>query len=48
MEKIKMEELMRLKQSVQLNNKGKDFKNMSSSDKDKLLETVCKLLNLID
>lgn len=27
--------------------KGKDFKNLSSSDKDKLLEALCKMFGLI-
>ena len=27
--------------------KGKDFKNLSSSDKDKLLEILCKMFKLI-
>ena len=41
-------QIQAIKSEVQANSKGKLFKNMSSSDKDKLLEAVCLILGLIE
>jgi hypothetical protein len=43
----RLNEIKALKDSAQKKMKGKSFKNLSSSDKDLLLEAVCKLLGLI-
>lgn len=43
----RLKELKTLKDSAQATTKDKEFKNLSSSEKDKLLETVCKMLGLI-
>jgi len=43
----RLKEIETLKTSIKENMKGKGFKNLSSSDKDKLLEAVCKMLGLI-
>ena len=43
----RLAEIQALKIEIQAAMKGKEFKNLSSSDKDRLLEAVCKMLGLI-
>lgn len=43
----RLAEIQALKAEIQTAMKGKDFKNLSSSDKDRLLEAVCRMLGLI-
>jgi len=47
MDKQRLEEIKNIKQITKDKVKDKEFKNLSSSDKDELLETVCKILGLI-
>ena len=39
--------LKALKEAQQLKTKGKAFKNLSTNEKDALLETLCKMFGLI-
>ena len=48
MTKKRIDEIKALKAEAKAVSKGKPFKNMSSSDKDKLLEKVCRILGLIE
>ena len=43
----RLQEMQTLKVEIQTSMKDKSFKNLSSSDKDRLLEAVCKMLGLI-
>ena len=47
MEKTKFDEKMKLKNGMKNKLKGKEFKKLSTVEKDALLETVCKLLGVI-
>ena len=47
MDTKRLEEIQKLKDDQKSKSKGKGFKNMSSSEKDELLETVCRILGLI-
>lgn len=46
MDKIRLEKIKSIKESQQLKTKDKAFKNLSTKEKDELLETVCKMLGL--
>lgn len=48
MDLAKINKLKEDKEELKAIFKDKKFKNLSSSDKDRLLEQVCKMLNLID
>lgn len=43
----RLTQIQTLKTEIQTSMKGKEFKNLSSSDKDRLLEAVCRMLGLI-
>ena len=44
----RLDKIDNIKKQVHANTKGKPFKNISSSDKDKLLEALCLMFGLIE
>ena len=48
MDKERLDKLKELKGNQKSKTKGKQFKNLSTKEKDELLETVCKMLGLIE
>ena len=48
MDKARLDELKALKKQAKDKSKGKSFKNLSTKEKDELLETICKMLGLIE
>ena len=47
MDKVRLEEIKVIKEAQKTKTKDKAFKNLSTKEKDELLETVCKMLGLI-
>lgn len=47
MKKERLEELKALKKQQKEKTKDKEFKTLSTKEKDELLETACKMLGLI-
>lgn len=47
MTKEQLELIKNLKSGQQAKTKGKDFKTLSTKEKDELLETLCKIFGLI-
>ena len=43
----RLDEIKKIKEATQLALKGKKFKNLNTGDKDRLLETIAKILGLI-
>ena len=48
MDKARLDQLKELKQMQKSKTKGKGFKNLSTKEKDELLETICRMLGLIE
>lgn len=48
MDKTRLEELKTLKKDIQTKLKGKKFGTLATKDKDLLLETMAKMLGLIE
>lgn len=48
MTKERLAEIANIKESMKVITKDREFKNLSSSEKDKLLETIAKMLGLIE
>ena len=42
-----LNKLKQIKETQQAKTKAKEFKNLSTKEKDELLETLCKMFNLI-
>ena len=42
-----LNKIKRVKDAQKTKTKNKEFKNLSSKEKDELLETLCKIFNLI-
>ncbi len=47
MTKEQLEQIKTLKAEQQAKTKGKPFKNLSTKEKDELVETLCKMFGLI-
>jgi len=47
MDKSRLDEVKTLKKTAQEKNKVKSFNNLTRSEKDELLETLCKMLGII-
>lgn len=48
MEKDRLDRIKELKETQKVKTKDKAFKNLSAKQKDELLETMAKMLGLID
>ena len=47
MDNKRLEKIKEIKDKQKLKTKDKEFKKLSTKEKDELLETVCKMLGLI-
>lgn len=47
MTKAELEQIKILKKSAQTKTKGKEFKKLSTKEKDELLETLCQMFGLL-
>ena len=47
MNREQLEKIKATKEAQQTKTKGKPFKNLSTKEKDELLETLCKMFGLI-
>ena len=48
MDKTRLKQIEELKIIQRYKVKGKEFKNLSTKEKDELLETICRMLGLIE
>ena len=48
MDKVRLQKIKQIKEDSQGKTKGKEFKNLSAKEKDALLETMAKMLGLIE